>query len=133
MLSKRKKNQLLQSVDLRHAVKNFKNLYEDYNFLKENNIRIIPQLTDFTDEIITQISELEKMRNKVSNQIRRPKSAEEQIENKKRRKEITKQIQPLRKKLRMAERILEKSPHLYELFKTELALEKAAQNRYLER
>ncbi len=41
------------------------------------------------------------MRSKISNQIRRPKSAEEQIENKKRRKEITKQIQPLRKKLRI--------------------------------
>ena len=39
------------------------------------------------------------------------------------RKEITQEITPLRKKLKQAEQILDKSPHLYELLQKEHQLE----------
>ena len=45
-------------------------------------------------------------------------------ENKAARSEITnKHIEPLRKKLRLAEKIREKSPHLHELLEQELDME----------
>ena len=124
---------MLLSPDLRYAARDFEEFHKDYRFLKETEIHTLPELSTFIDETKTQITELEQHKSKISNQIRRPKSMEEQAENKERRKEITKQIQPLREKLRRAEKILEKSPHLYELLKTEHALERAARNRYLER
>ena len=37
---------------------------------------------------------------------------------------VSKQMKPIRERLRRAERILEKSPHLYELLKQEHELEK---------
>lgn len=42
-------------------------------------------------------------------------------------------MKPVRERLRRAERILEKSPHLYELLKHEHELEKKARARYKER
>ena len=46
---------------------------------------------------------------------------------------VSKQMKPIRERLRRAERILEKSPHLYELLKQEHELEKKARARYKER
>lgn len=46
---------------------------------------------------------------------------------------VYKQMKPIRERLRRAERILEKSPHLYELLKQEHELEKKARARYKER
>ena len=45
------------------------------------------------------------------------------------RKAITERVTPLRKKLRMAEEIYEKSPRLFDLVKEELDYEKKARNR----
>ena len=42
-------------------------------------------------------------------------------------------MKPVRERLRRAERILEKSPHLYKLLKQEHELEKKARARYKER
>lgn len=70
---------------------------------------------------------------KTANRIRRPKSPEDENRNKERRKEISKQMKPVRERLRRAEKILEKSPHLYELLKQEHELEKKARARYLDR
>lgn len=124
---------MLLSPDLRYAARDFEEFHKDYRFLKDTEIHTIPELSAFIDETKMQIADLEQQKSKISNQIRRPKSTEEQAENKELRKEITRQIQPLRQKLRRAEKIMEESPHLYELLKTEHALEKAARNRYLER
>ena len=124
---------MLLSPDLRYAARDFDEFHKDYRFLKDAEIHTIPELSVFIDVTKIQIEELEQQKSKISNQIRRPKSTEEQAENKELRKEITRQIQPLRQKLRRAEKIMEESPHLYELLKTEHALEKAARNRYLER
>ena len=48
-------------------------------------------------------------------------------------KAVSKQMKPVRERLRRAERILEKPPHLYELLKQEHELEKKARARYKER
>ncbi len=127
------KDTILLSPDLRAAEKDLKAYISDYHFLQNNNIRTIPELQNYITETQKRIADLETVRNKISNKIRRPKSPEEQTENKERRKTMTKQITPLRKKLKQAEKTLEKSPHLYELLKTEHELEKKARNRYLER
>ena len=76
---------------------------------------------------------MERERSGISNRIRRPKSPEEQAQNKECRKAVFKQMKPVRERLRRAERILEKSPHLYELLKQEHELEKKARARYKER
>lgn len=76
---------------------------------------------------------MEHERSGISNRIRRPKSPEEQAQKKECRKAVSKQMKPVRERLRRAERILEKSPHLYELLKQEHELEKKARARYKER
>ena len=113
---------LLLSPDLRAAEKDLKDLVADYHFLKENDIHTVDDLQASIDESKT-----------LSNRIRRPKSPEDESKNKERRKAIGKQMKPVRERLRRAEKILEKSPHLYELLKQEHELERKARARYVER
>lgn len=127
------KDTILLSPDLRASEKDLKAYISDYHFLQNNNIHTIPELQNCITKTKNQIADLETERNKISNRIRRPKSPEEQADNKERRMAVTTEITPLRKKLKQAEKILGKSPHLYELLKTEHELEKKARKRYLER
>ena len=124
---------MLLSPDLRAAEKDLKDLVADYHFLKENDIHTVDDLQASIDESKAQLSDLERERKTLSNRIRRPKSPEEQAQNKERRKAVSGQMKPVRERLRRAERILEKSPHLYELLKQEHELEKKARARYKER
>ena len=124
---------MLLSPDLRAAEKDLKDLISDYHFLKENGIHTVSDLQSNIDESKAQLSDLERERKTLGNRIRRPKSPEEQVKNKDCRKEISKQMKPVRERLRRAEKILEKSPHLYELLKQEHELERKARARYLDR
>ena len=124
---------MLLSPDLRAAEKDLKELIADYRFLQEQNIHTLSDLQTNIEQSRSELSALERERSNISNRIRRPKSPEEQIENKEHRKAISKQMQPMRERLRRAERILEKSPHLYELLKQEHELERKARARYRER
>lgn len=124
---------ILLSPDLKAAEKDLKDLVADYNFLKENDIHSVADLQANIDENKVQLSDLEHERNTLSNRIRRPKSPEDENQNKETRKAISKQMKPIRERLRHAEKILEKSPHLYELLKQEHELEKKARARYLDR
>jgi hypothetical protein len=124
---------MLLSPDLRYEVKNYETYAADCHFLRANSIRTIPQLENSIAVVQTQITALEADRQKISNQIRRAKTPENIAQLKTRRKEISAQITPLRKKLRQAEKILDKSPHLYELLQTEHRLEKTAMNKNRER
>ena len=124
---------MLLSPDLRAAEKDLKELVADYRFLKENDIHSVADLQANIDESKVQLSDLERERSNISNRIRRPKSPEEQTENKERRKAVSKQMKPVRERFHRAERILEKSPHLYELLKQEHELERKARARYLDR
>ena len=124
---------MLLSPDLRAAEKDLKNLVADYHFLKENDIHTVAELKANIDESKAQLSNLEHERKELSNRIRRPKSPEDENQNKESRKAISKQMKPVRERLRRAEKILEKPPHLYELLKQEHELERKARARYLDR
>ena len=124
---------MLLSPDLRVVEKDLKDLIADYHFLKENDIHTVADLQANIDDSKAQLSDLERERKDVSNRIRRPKSPEDDNQNKERRKAISKQMKPVRERLRRAEKILEKSPHLYELLKQEHEFERKARARYLDR
>ena len=124
---------MLLSPDLRAAEKDLKELISDYHFLKENDIHTVIDLQANIDESKAQLSDLEHERKTLGNRIRRPKSPEDESRNKERRKAISKQMKPVRERLHRAEKILEKSPYLYELVKQEHELERKARARYLNR
>ena len=124
---------MLLSPDLRAAEKDLKELVADYHFLQERGIHTTADLQANIEQSKSELSTLEHERSGFSNRIRRPKSPEEQAQNKERRKAVSGQMKPVRERLRRAERILEKSPHLYELLKQEHELEKKARARYKER
>ena len=117
---------MLLSPDLRATEKDLKELVADYHFLKENDIHTVADLQANIDESKAQLSDLECERKDLSNRIRRPKSPEDENKNKERRKAISKQMKPVRERLRRAEKILESSPHLYALLKQEHELERKA-------
>ena len=124
---------MLLSPDLRAAEKDLKELVADYHFLQEHGIHTTADLQANIEQSKAELSALERERSSFSNRIRRPKSQKEQALYKERRKMVSKQMKPIRERLRRAERILEKSPHLYELLKQEHELEKKARARYKER
>ena len=124
---------MLLLPDLRAAEKDLKELIADYHFMQEQDIHTVAELQANIAESKAQLSDLERERKTLSNRIRRPKSPEEQVKNKECRKEISKQMKPVRERLRRAEKILKKSPHLYELLKQEHELERKARARYLDR
>ncbi len=84
---------------------------------------ITDDLTVTIEETKLKIAELEEKRSKADNKKRRASTSEDKERYKALRKEITEEITPLRKKLKQAEQILEKSPHLYELLQKEYQLE----------
>lgn len=124
---------ILLSPDLRAAEKDLKEFIADYHFMQVQNIHTVIDLQANIDDSKAHLSDLERERSDISNRIRHPKSPNEQAENKERRKAVSKQMKPVRERLCRAERILEKSPHLYDLLKQEHELEKKARARYKER
>ena len=91
---------MLLSPDLRAAEKDLKELISDYHFLKENGIHTVSDLQANIDESKAQLSDLERERKTLGNRIRRPKSPEDENRNKERRKAISKQMKPVRERLR---------------------------------
>lgn len=124
---------ILLSPDLRAAAKNLESYRADYRFLQENGIHTMTQLEAVIPDVQSQIDALEVERSKADNTRRRARTPEEQQEAKDHKKELTKKIAPLRKKLRQAKKILDESPHLYELLQEEHRLEQAAYQRFRER
>ena len=124
---------MLLSPDLRATEKDLKELVADYHFLEKHGIHTTADLQANIEQSKAELSTLEHERSGISNRIRRPRSQKEQALYKERRKMVSKQMKPIRERLCRAERILEKSPHLYELLKQEHELEKKARARYKER
>jgi len=110
---------MLISPEMRHAAKDIKQYVVDYHFLTDNQIQTTDDLTVTIDETKAKIAKLEKKRSKADNKKRRASTPEDKERYKALRKEITQEITPLRKKLKQAEQILDKSPHLYELLQKE--------------
>ncbi len=110
---------MLISPEMRHAAKDIKQYVADYHFLTDNQIQTTDDLAITIEETKTKIAELEEKRRKADNKKRRASTPEDKERYKAMRKEITEEITPLRKKLKQAEDILQKSPHLYELLQKE--------------
>ena len=110
---------MLISPEMRHAAKDIKQYVADYHFLTDNQIQTTDDLTVTIEETQLKIAELEEKRSKADNKKRRATTHEDKEKYKVLRKEITEEITPLRKKLKQAEDILDKSPHLYELLQKE--------------
>ena len=127
------KSAVIMSVELRHCVKDLTEYIHDHDFLNENGIRTFHELDKYIADTKSQIQELEHERSSLRNKIRREKSPEIKAANREERSKITEHIEPLRKKLKRAKRISEKSPHIYELLKTEAGLERPGLYRNYER
>ena len=110
---------MLISPEMRHAAKDIKQYVADYHFLTDNQIQTTDDLSVTIDETEAKIAALEEKRSKADNKKRRASTPEDKERYKAMRKEITEEITPLRKKLKQAEDILHKSPHLYELLQKE--------------
>lgn len=81
---------MLLSPDLRAAEKDLKELVADYHFLHKHNIHTVADLQANIEQSKAELSTLEHERSVISNRIRRPKSPEEQAQNKERRKAVSK-------------------------------------------
>lgn len=117
------KNAVIISVDLRHQVKDLQQLIFDHNFLREADIHTLPQLDRYIESTQTKISELAHERSLLRNKIRRETDPAVLADNRAVRSEITKHIGPLRKELKRAQKIREKSPYLHSLLEQELDME----------
>ena len=116
----------LMSPDLRHEARNIEQYVSDYRFLQRDEIHTIPQLEQSISATKEQISALETERSKADNARRRAHTPDEVQAAKDERKAITEKIRPLRDKVKRVEKIMEKSPHLYELLQAELDVERQA-------
>ena len=124
------KEEMLLSVQLRHEERDLKQYISDYHFMRNHDIETLEDLYNDIQRTKTEISELEKQRSDYDNKRRRAKTPDDIQFYKDKRKGITKQITPLRKRLKQAEKIWDKSPHLLDLVKEEQSLEQKAIGRY---
>ncbi len=117
------KNAVIMSVELRHQVKDLTTLIEDHKFLQTTGLRTIPELDRYITDTQTQIKDYERERGLLRNKIRRETDPVVLADNREARSEITKHIEPLRKELKRARKIREKSPYLHSLLEREIEME----------
>ena len=120
---------VILTPDLRHEIKELKQLTSDFHLLREEGIHTIPDLESGIKKNSEEIKHLELQRSKVDNRRRRAKTEEDKEIAKKERKKLSKQLVPLRKKLKQEQQILEKVPRYYELLQKELIAEQKNKDR----
>lgn len=113
---------------LREEVRKLDQYIEDYKLLCAENIGTTEELSAFTENLQRKIAELEAQRNTIRNRIRRA-SPEAAPALKVQAKDMTKQIDPLRKQLKSALRIEERSQKLDQLLTQERQMETDALSR----
>lgn len=96
---------------------------EEYNLLCDNNLNSPKKLLSFQENLSSRISELGQERYALRLKLRRVKTPEEDAALKVQAKELTKQITPLRKELKVALRIEEHIPRIKELLDAERNIE----------
>ncbi len=120
----------IQSHELRYEMKDFKQYLSDYHFMQNNKIETLEDLHNDIESTKAEIARLEKQRGDIDNKRRRATTPGDIQFYKDKRKELTQKITPLRKRLKQAEKIWDKSPHLLDLVKDEQSLEQKAIGRY---
>lgn len=108
---------------MRAEVQKLDKYIEEYKLLCDNHIESPKELLSFQENLSARISELEQERYAVRLKIRRVKTPEEDAALKAQAKELTKQITPLRKELKVALRIEEHIPRIKELLDAERNIE----------
>ena len=107
---------------LREEVRKLDQYIEDIKLLCAENIGTAEELSLFSEGLQERITELEKQRNTVRNRIRRADPEDTPV-LKEQAMEITKQITPLRKQLKSAHRIEERSRTIPVLLEQERRME----------
>ena len=120
---------MLLSPDLRAAVRDIKDYVHFYNVLKDNNIRTRQELLTEISSAKAELKLFEDRRDKISNKIRRATDFDKKHEYKELRKDISRQMKPIRERLRTLQKIDEKAEIAYGLLRTEHRLEKEAIRR----
>lgn len=113
---------------MRAEVQKLDKYIEEYKLLCDNHIESPKELLSFQENLSARISELEKERYAIRLKIRRAKTPEEDAALKAQAKELTKQITPLRKELKVALRIEEHIPKIHELLEQERNIEMKRNN-----
>lgn len=120
---------VLLSPDLRHEARNVKQYLSDYHFLQAEQIHTLPELEEKITATKEEISALEALRTKADNRRRHHRNDPIGKQAREERAAITQKLKPLREKLKQQERILEKTPGLYQLLQGELTLERDKQHK----
>lgn len=105
----------IADAGLRHEVRNIKEYISEFRFLKDENLDTLADISNFLDKTKSEITELEHKRSLADNKKRRAQTPEEKQAYKDERESITEHITPLRKKLKKAEQMYNKSPRLLDL------------------
>ena len=108
---------------MRAEVQKLDKYIEEYKLLCDNHIESPKELLLFQENLSACISELEQERYALRLKLRRVKMPEEDAALKEQAKELTKQITPLRKELKVAQRIEEHIPKIKELLDAERNIE----------
>ena len=117
--------EVILTAELRHELQNMAQFHSDYRFLKDNWLHSIDDIGKEIQRTESQIATLNQQRNKVRNRIRHETDPQVLSENRLDRAEITRQIQPLRQRVKRLQRIQQNTPRLMNLLKTELRAEYA--------
>ena len=117
---------LLLSPELRAAAKDVETYISYHHFLTDNNIHTRQELLEQIRSAEIELKALEDRRGKISNKIRRATDPTLNHEYKELRKDISRQIKPIRERLRKLLTIDEKAAFAYGLLQTEHRLEQAA-------
>jgi hypothetical protein len=113
---------------MRAEVQKLDKYIEEYKLLCDNHIESPKELLSFQENLSARISELEQERYVLRLKLRRVKTPEADAALKAQAKEITKQITPLRKELKVALRIEEHIPKIHELLEQERNIEMKRNN-----
>lgn len=108
---------------MREEVQKLDKYIEEYKLLCDNHIESPKELLSFQGDLSAKITALEQERYALRLKLRRVKTLEEDAALKEQAKEITKKITPLRKELKVAQRIEEHIPRIKELLESERNIE----------
>ena len=115
--------EVILSAELRHELKNVVQFHADYRFLKDNGLHSVADLERDIQLTEESISALTGQRSKVRNRVRHETDPQALADNRMERAAITSQIVLLRQRIKRLERILNDTPRLLNLLKTELRAE----------
>ena len=117
--------EVILTAELRHELQNAAQFHSDYRFLKDNGLHSIDDIGKEIQRTESQIAALDQQRHKLRNRNRHEADPQVLSENRLDRAEITRQIQPLRHRIKCLQRIQRDTPRLLNLLKTELRAEYA--------